>query len=169
MLLKELLEPIINLGLSLYNSTLWIASCIIGVLLSAIGYPKEVVLFILILTFIDIITKLYSLTIINSCCFSFYNFFKTWLKDRIISSNDMKNGIFAKCCIYGVFLFSANYLVICQNNVWYAIAISNTIYTAMILLELSSVLENFSDCGYKKFDPFLDFFKRKQKEILKKK
>jgi hypothetical protein len=165
--LKEILSPLFNLCQSFINSTVWIISSIIGVFLSAIGYPREIVLFILILALIDIITKLYALTVINVGYFSCKNFFKTWLRDRKISSLEMKSGIFAKVCIYGTLLYAANSLIICQNDLWYAVAISNTIYTALVLLELSSILENFSDCGYKNFDILLKFFRKKQEEVLK--
>jgi len=139
-------------------------SIIFGVFLSQIGYPKQIIMFIVALTIIDIISKHVSIVIVNYGSLSFKNYFIAW-KKKILKSRQLKNGICVKTIMYSAILYIAHQLGII-NEIMFGKEISYILYNSIALVEISSILENFIAMGNKSLVPILEFIKNKYKQIL---
>lgn len=147
-----------------FNRTLWIVSILLGTCLSAIGYPKQVLVFIMTLSVMDIVTKHYSIVTLNYGYFSIGNYFRAW-RDKNLTSRAMKTGLGIKVMLYSFVLYVAHQVSVLPE-IMYSGSISNTLYTMVMLIETISISENFVDCGYKGFALFLQFFKGRHAQIF---
>jgi hypothetical protein len=161
---NEIFQQGYDITIRFFDKGILFLSTIIGVFLSSIGYPKQVIAFVVGLTILDIITKQISQVIINYKLFTLRNYFKAW-KDKFLTSRQLKNGICVKVILYGFVLYSAHQLSVIPE-IYLGKEISGVLYTALCLIEISSVFENFDDSGAKGLKPFLNFFRDKQKQVL---
>lgn len=148
----------------LFDKTTLFLSTIIGIFLSAIGFPNEIVVFVIILIALDIIIKQYSVVVMNYKYFTFHNYFKAW-KDRKLTSRQMKHGIGVKTILYVPVLYIAHQFTIIPEILGGNV-VSHIMYTALILTEIASIFESFNDCGYSQVLPLLKIIKSKQKELI---
>lgn len=163
--MKDLILQMLQLGKNFFNETIIFFSFIFGFILDQIGYPKEIVIVIVVLSIADVLSKWYSVTVINSGRFNLTNLYITWLKDRKLTSEKFRVGITAKVFFYGILLYVAHRLVFCSEIIGGEF-ISAVIYTSLFLTEVISILENMTICGFYSFEPFLNFFRKKQNEVL---
>jgi len=157
-------DKLIEVWNILSNKFILIFNIVLTAFLSAIGYPSQVIKFIVVLIFLDIITRWYAEVVEGYKYFSFINFLKAW-KDGVLNSKMLKKGLFEKIFFYGIFLFVAHQTSIIEQ-ITFGQVISNFLYSIMIILDLISIGENMVDSGYDRVKPILDFFKRKKKEII---
>ncbi|MBZ9622829.1 phage holin family protein [Clostridium sp. FP2] len=151
---------------SMLNKTLLCLSVIISIFLGAIGYPKQVLVFILVLIVIDLITKQASLVVMKYGEFSIHNYLKGWTeKPAILTSRALKNGVCVKTILYSPVLYMAHQFIVIPQMIGGSI-ISNTFYTLLILVETSSIFENFIASGFAFFKPFLKYIKNKKNEVI---
>lgn len=143
---------------------IFLLSLIGSVFLSAIGFPKQIIVFIVALTIIDILTKHLSIVIVNYSSLSFSNYFKAW-KDKVLTSRQLKNGIAVKTILYSSILYIANQLGII-DGILFGKQISGILYSSIVFVEVSSVLENLIAMGGTGLIPLLDYVKHKQKQIF---
>jgi hypothetical protein len=149
----------------LSNKFILIFNIVLTAFLTAIGYPSQVINFILILIILDVLTRWYAEVVKRYGHFSIYNFLKAWKpKEKALSSKQLKKGLFEKIFFYGIFLFIAYQTSIIEQMTFGTI-ISNFLYSIMIILDSISIFENIVDSGYTSAKPILDFFKRKKTEI----
>ena len=149
-----------------YNKTLWLLSFLFGAILTAIGYPKDIVVFIVILVVIDTITKQCAIVKKHYGKINFINFLKACITNRI-SSKSMKIGLGVKIFFYLIFLYIAHQVGFMSEIIGQKI-ISNTFYSLLFLIETKSIGENLLECGYNKIKPLLDFLNIKEDEIINK-
>ena len=147
----------------LFNKVIFIISLIFGVFLSAIGYPKEIFVFILTLVILDLLIKQYSIVVIKYNSFSLNNYKQAWV-DRHLTSRAIKNGISVKTILYSPMLYIANTIGLLPQ-VLFGSAISNVLYTLLILTEVSSILESLIESGNTNLIPFMKFINRKKDEV----
>jgi len=147
-----------------FDKGILLLSFIFGIFLGAIGYPKQIIIFIAVLTLIDVLTKHLSLVIVNYGCLSFSNYTKAW-KEKVLTSRQLKNGICVKTIMYSCLLYISNQLCIIDGII-FGKEISGILYSAIALVEISSVLENGIAMGNSSFIPMLDFIKNKQKQLF---
>ena len=139
-------------------------SFIFGIFLGAIGYPKQIIVFIAVLTLIDILTKHLSLVVINYGSLSFSNYTTAW-KEKVLTSRQLKNGVCVKTIMYSCLLYISNQLCIIDGII-FGKEISGILYSAIALVEISSVLENGIAMGNSNLTPMLEFIKNKQKQLF---
>ena len=162
---NEIFNQALIIMQSMLNKTLLVLSIVVSIFLGAIGYPKQVLVFILVLIIIDLITKQISLIIIKYGEFSIRNYIKGWTgKPAILTSRALKNGVCVKTILYSPVLYMAHQFTIIPQIIG-ADIISNTFYTLLILVEISSIFENFIASGFTFFVPFLKYIKNKEKEV----
>jgi hypothetical protein len=150
----------------LSNKFILIFNIVLTAFLSAIGYPKQVILFIVTLICLDVLTRWYAEVVKKYGHFSIYNFLKAWKpSEKALSSKMLKKGLFEKIFFYGIFLFIAHQTSIITEMTFGQI-ISNFLYSIMIILDSISIFENIVDSGFDSAKPILDFFKRKKTEII---
>lgn len=142
---------------------IWLVSLIVGTLGTALGYPKQVLIVILIAIILDTLTKWYSIVTVNYKQFTLPNFFKAW-KDKNLTSRALKNGVGSKTIMYLPVLYLAHQASILPQIIG-GVTMSNVLYTIILLIEGISIIENFIDCGYTGLTPILNFFKKKQEEV----
>lgn len=147
-----------------FNKVVMGLSLVFGTILSAIGYPKQVLGFILILTIIDTATKHYSIVKINYNAFTLKNYLRAW-KDRNLTSRGLKNGLGIKTILYLPVLFVAHQVSILPEIIW-GKEISNILYSLIAIIEFRSILENFEDCGAKGLSSILKFIKGKEEALI---
>jgi len=147
-----------------FDKGILLLSIIFGTFLGAIGYPKEVILFITILTVIDILTKHLSIVIVKYGSLNFANYFSAW-KEKVLTSRQLKNGICVKTILYGCLLYISNQLGII-DGILFGKEISGILYSAIVLVEVSSVLENGIAMGNKSLIPVLEFVQNKFKQLF---
>lgn len=147
-----------------FDKGILLLSFIFGIFLSQIGYPKQIIVFIVALTLIDIVSKHLSIVIVNYKSLSFSNYIKAWC-ERVLTSRQLKNGICIKTIMYACLLYISHQLGII-DGILFGKEISYILYNAIILVEISSILENFIDCGFKSLIPLLSFIKGKQKQLF---
>ncbi|WDV47034.1 phage holin family protein [Clostridiaceae bacterium M8S5] len=166
--MKEMMLEIIDCGSNIFklcfSKSIWILGSILGIILSEIGYPKEVLIFIVTLIVIDLLSKQYSIIIKNYGKFTISLFYKGW-KDKHLTSRALKNGICVKVFLYLPVLYTAHKCSILFEVV-YGKTISNILYTVLVLVELTSILENCIDSGFTNLKPILKFLKHKQDNIV---
>ncbi|WP_336786969.1 phage holin family protein [Paenibacillus sp. MMO-177] len=161
---KTVLSQFLEMLHSMFNHAVLLLSFVLGVFLSAIGYPKEVLSFIFWLIIIDLCTKHYSIVVMNYGRFSIGNYISGW-RDRHLTSRGMKNGVGVKALLYTPILFIAHKLSIVPEVVFGG-AMSNILYSLLMIIEIISILENLGDAGHKEVKPLVQLFKRKKKELL---
>ena len=149
------------------SKTIWILSLGFGIFLSIIGYPKEVVVFVLALCLIDIASKHLSIVVSNYQVFTIKTYLKAW-KEKKLTSRAMKNGTGVKVMLYTPILYIANQLTLgnLSESILFANQIGNILYTLLGFIEFSSILENFVDSGHDELLPFLNFLRKKEKEYI---
>lgn len=161
---QEVLDQSYQTLTLLFNKGIFFTSVLFGTFLSAIGYPKEVFLFILILVLIDLITKQYSIVVSNFKSFSLRNYKQAWI-NKNLTSRQIKNGITIKIILYSPILYISNKLGVIPE-ILYGSVISNILYTMLVLTEISSIFENFIECGYTGLIPFLKFINNKKDKLV---
>jgi len=162
---NEIIHQALIILQSMLNKTLLFLSVIISIFLGAIGYPKQVLIFILVLIVIDLITKQVSLIIVKYGEFSIRNYFKGWTdKPAILTSRALKNGICVKTILYSPVLYMAHQFTIIPQMIGGNI-IANIFYTLLLLVEVSSIFENFIASGFTFFVPFLKHIKKFETRI----
>lgn len=147
-----------------FDKGILLLSIIGGLFLSAIGYPKQIIVFIVALTLIDIFTKHISIVIANYGSLSLSNYFTAW-KEKVLTSRQLKNGISVKTILYASLLYVAHQLGIIEG-ILFGKEISGILYSAIVLVELSSVLENGIAMGGTWLIPILDLVKNKFKQLF---
>ena len=162
----EILHQALIILQAMLNKTLLFLSIVISIFFSAIGYPKEVIVFILVLVIIDLITKQSSLIITKYGQFTIHNYISGWIdKPAVLTSRALKNGICVKTILYSPVLYMAHQFTVIPQMICGNI-IANTFYTLLILVEISSIFENFIASGFTFFIPFLKYAKKKQDDIF---
>lgn len=164
---NEVYQQGMDIMVRFFDKGTLILSFILGVFLNQIGYPKQIISFIAILAIIDILTKHLSVVIVNYNSLSFSNYIVAW-KEKKLTSRQLKNGISIKTILYSGLLYIAHQLSV-VDGIFLGKEISYTIYNCIVLVELSSVLENFIDMGGKELIPIRDYIKNKQKQLFGKK
>jgi hypothetical protein len=160
----EILDQVQYIFALLFSKGLIFLSLVFGVFFNAIGYPKEIFIFILTLIIIDLFTKQGSIVIIHYGKFTIKNYMQAWI-DRHLTSREIKNGITVKIILYSPFLYIANTIGTLPQII-YGNLISSVMYTMIALVEISSITENFIDSGHKSLIPFRDFIRSKQKQLF---
>jgi len=164
--MSEVISHLLGFLKILKNEMVWLVSLILTTFLSAIGYPKEIIVFIFVLVIADVISRMMAEVYKKYKTISLYYFVISWKgEDKTLSSKKLKYGLFAKIFFYGVFLYVANQTsiipeVICGQ------AISTFLYSMIVVIEFSSILENSIDLGFKRFKPILQFFNKKRDELV---
>lgn len=143
-----------------------IFSFILTTILTLIGFPKQVINFIIFLFFMDILTRWYAIVVINYEYFSFKKFIQAW-RDRKLNSKTLKRGILVKIFIYFIILVIAHQAGITSEFVFGQV-ISNFLYSILIILDCISIFENLLESGFAGANSILQFFKNKKNEITKK-
>ena len=143
-----------------------IFSFILTTILTLIGFPKQVINFIIFLFFMDILTRWYAIVVINYEYFSFKKFIQAW-RDRKLNSKSLKRGIFVKLFIYFIILVIAHQAGI-TNEFIFGQVVSNFLYSILIILDCISIFENLLESGFAGANSILQFFKNKKNEITKK-
>lgn len=151
----------------LFNKTIWLLSFLFGIVLTAIGYPKDIVVFIVMLVIIDTITKQCAIIKKHYGKINFKNFLKACITNKI-SSKLMKTGLGVKVSFYLIFLYIAHQIRFMPEIIG-NVLISNTFYSLLVIIETKSISENFLLCGYKKIKPLLNFLNIKEEEIINRK
>jgi len=146
------------------NGAIWFCSLVLGIFLSAIGYPKEILIFIAALVVIDVLTKHYSIVVINYKVFSFANYYKASFIDKKITSKAMRVGTSVKAVCYLPILYIANQASIIPE-IFGGQQISMIFYSWLVIIEIKSILENLHDCGSTFVDPLLRLINKKKKQI----
>lgn len=141
-----------------------IFSFILTVFLTAIGYPKGVITFIIVLVIVDILTRWYSEVHKHYKEFTLKTFLNAW-KDGILSSKKLKQGLFTKIFFYAILLYFAHQTSIIPE-LGFGIIISNFIYSVIIILDMISVFENMIQAGFTKVRPILNLLERKKDELF---
>ena len=149
-----------------FNKTILILGTVFGVLLTAIGYPKGVLAFIVTLVVIDTVIKFCVIVFENYGKITFINFIKACFTNKI-SSKILKKGLGVKAFFYLIFLYGAHQASILPEIIS-GEYISNVMYTILSIIEFKSITENIIDCGYKGFESILRFFQNKENEIINK-
>lgn len=142
-----------------------ILSAILALFLTAIGFPKSVIYFILFLMIADILTRWFSIIYSKYGKFNLSNFYQAW-KEHILNSKKLKAGFFVKVFFYAILLVIAHQASIVPELAFGQV-ISNFMYSMIIILDAISVIENIIDCGFHQFSPLLKFFKNRKSEIIK--
>lgn len=167
--MKDMLLEVFNCAVDIIqlclNKGIWLLGTVLGIVLSEIGYPKEILIFIVTLIVFDLISKQYSIVMKSYKRFTIALYFQGW-KDKHLTSRSLKNGICVKVLLYLPVLYTANKCSVLPQIV-YGSTISNILYTILALVELTSILENFIDAGFTNLKPLLKFLKHKQDEIIK--
>lgn len=148
----------------MFNKALILISLVFGLFLSSIGYPKEILIFILTLIIIDLVTKQGLIVVINYGKFTLKNYKNAWV-DRHLTSRAIKNGISVKVILYSPILYFAHQLGVIPE-ILYGSVISSVLYTLIILTEISSIFENGIASGKKGLIPFLNFINRRKEELI---
>jgi hypothetical protein len=163
-MLRELFTQALAILQVFFSKSVIILSSILGVFLSLIGYPKQIILVIVILVVVDLITKHYSLVKINYQEFTLHTYILAW-KQRVLKSRLMKNHICVKTFLYSIVFFVANQCEVIPQIIGGS-AIASILYTGLLLTEASSIFENFVEAGNTEMLPFLKFFKKKTEEVF---
>jgi hypothetical protein len=161
---NEIYQQFVDIIVRFFDKGVLLLSLIFGAFLSIIGYPKQVIVFIVALTLIDIITKHISEVIFNYKLLNWHNYIKAW-QDRILTSRQLKNGICVKVILYSCILYIANQLGIIPE-ILFGSEISGILYSLLCFVEISSILENAIHSGRTELIPLYNFFKNKQKEVI---
>jgi hypothetical protein len=141
-----------------------ILSLILTTILSAIGYPKQIIIFILLLIIIDVLTRWIAEVIMAYRQFTLYTFCKAW-KDKVLNSKKLKHGIFLKIIFYTILLYIANQTGTIKE-ITFGQIISQFIYSTLVILDLISIAENMLDAGFSNAKFLVKYFKKKQLEIM---
>jgi hypothetical protein len=141
-----------------------ISSTILTAFLTAIGFPKQIIYFIIMLIVADVLTRWYAIVRKKYGNFNLKLFYKAWV-EKDINSNKLKSGIFAKIFFYAILLIIAHQTTIVPELAFGKI-ISNFVYSVIVILDCISIVENMIDSGYSKFKPMLQFLKNKLKELI---
>lgn len=162
---KGLLEQAVEQLQYLLNGALWVFSIVFSTVLAQIGYPKDSIIFIVVLICIDLISKQYAIVRQNYNSFSCYFYIKAWM-DKKLTSRQMKNGIGVKSILYLPLLYMAHQASIIEEFM-FGSTVAQVIYTMLMLIEMASIFENFRDAGHIEFSPLLKLVRNKQKELEK--
>jgi hypothetical protein len=141
-----------------------IFSFVLTVFLTAIGYPKGVITFIIALVIVDILTRWYSEVHKHYKEFTLKTFYVAW-KDGILSSKKLKQGLFTKIFFYAILLYFAHQTSVIPE-LGFGVIISNFIYSVIIILDMISVFENMIQAGFTKVRPILNMLERKKDEMF---
>jgi len=111
-----------------------------------------------------LLTKHYSITVINYRKFNLQNYIRAW-QEKNLTSRAMKIGVGMKSILYLPLFYIAHQTSIIPEII-YGQTISSVLYSLLVIIESISVIENLVDCGHTKLIPFLSFFKKKEEEII---
>lgn len=140
-----------------------ILSVVLTVFLTAIGFPKQVIYFIIALIIADIITRWFAIVYKKYGKFNLTNFYNAW-KSQILNSKKLKIGFFTKVFFYAILLVVAHQSSIVPELAFGKI-ISNFMYSMIIILDIISILENMIESGWSKLRGMLNFFNKKKDEL----
>lgn len=163
----EIYQQFLDIIFRFFDKGIILLSILGSIFLSAIGFPKEIITFIFFLTIIDIVTKHLSIVVVNYGSFSLSNYAKAW-QDRYLTSRQLKNSLCIKIILYSGLLYISHQLSII-DGILLGKEISCVLYNAIILIEISSILESFIDMGLTGLKPILDFIKNMQTQLFIKK
>jgi phage-related holin len=141
-----------------------ILTTILTLFLTAIGFPKSVIYFILSLIIFDILTRWFSIVYKKYGKFNLANFYKAW-KERSLNSKKLKIGFFTKVFFYAILLIIAHQASIVPELAFGEV-ISNFMYSMIIILDMISILENMIESGWSKLKGMLAFFNKKKDELV---
>ncbi|MGE6227643.1 hypothetical protein [Paenibacillus chitinolyticus] len=161
---KSVFTQLFEMLSTMFHGTVVFLSIILGVILSAIGYPKEVLNFIFWMIVIDLCTKHYSIIVIHYKRFNLSNYINGW-RDRFLTSRGMKDGLGVKALLYIPILYIAHKLSVIPEVV-FGSAMSSILYSLLLIIEIISVLENLSDAGHTEVRPLVKLFRKKKDELL---
>lgn len=160
----EIYQQACSIFALMFNKMIIILSMLGSIFLNIIGFPKEIIVFIFVLSVIDIISKHLSEVIFTYGSLTWGNYFKAWT-DKVLTSRQLKNGITIKLILYSIALYIANQLLTI-DGILFGKEISGVIYSALVFVELASILENGIHGGYTGLTPWLNFIKNKQKQLF---
>jgi len=160
----EIYQQILDIVTKFFDKGILLLSIISSIFLSAIGFPKQVIVFIVALTLIDIFTKHISIVIVKYGSLSLSNYCTAW-KEKVLTSRQLKNGISVKTILYASLLYIAHQLGVI-DGILFGKEISGILYSSIVLVELSSVLENGIAMGGTWLVPVLDLVKNKFKQLF---
>lgn len=134
--------------------------------LAAIGFPKQVIIFIIVLVILDILSRWVAEVIKAYGKFDFLLFLKAW-KHKKLNSKKLKRGLFLKVFFYSILLYIAHQCSIC-NELIFNNLISNFLYSILIVLDCISICENATDAGFDNINPIHKYLIKKKDDLLKK-
>lgn len=162
---KGIMEGVIDQLQYLTNGMFWVFSVIFSTILAQIGYPKDSIIFIVVLVCIDLVSKQYAIVRQNYNDFSIRLYGKAWMEKKL-TSRQMKNGLGVKSLLYLPILYMANQAGCIQDFI-FGDTVAQVMYTMLILVEMASVFENFRDAGHIEVNPLLKLINNKQEELEK--
>lgn len=166
-LVSVLVEGFKHYARLVFNKAVLLPSVILGMILTAIGYPKSILMFITTLVVIDTITKVYAVVKKHYENVTLKNFLYACSTNKI-SSKNMKNGLGVKAFFYLVVLYMAHQASI-HAEIMGGEYISSVLYSLLFVIEGKSITENLRDCGYNGLNSILKFFDNKEDELVNKK
>lgn len=138
-------------------------SFIVTCFCSLIGYPKDILNFIAILVFLDLITKLFSIVLNRYNDFTPKLFIKA-CKEHLITSRALRIGTLSKLMVYLPFLIVANFINI-VDELSLLRFFSNLIYVIITTAEILSLLENLISCTHGDLKKYLERAKGKVSNV----
>ena len=162
---KGIMEGVIDQLQYLTNGMFWIFSVIFSTILAQIGYPKDSIIFIVVLVCIDLVSKQYAIVRQSYNDFSIRLYGKAWMEKKL-TSRQMKNGLGVKSLLYLPILYMAHQAGCIQDFI-FGDTVAQVMYTMLILIEMASVFENFRDAGHIEINPLLKLVNSKQEELEK--
>lgn len=166
-LVSVLVEGFKHYARLVFNKAVLLPSVILGMILTAIGYPKSILMFITTLVVIDTITRVYAVVKKHYENVTLKTFLYACSTNKI-SSKNMKNGLGIKAFFYLVVLYMAHQASI-HAEIMGGEYISSVLYSLLFVIESKSITENLRDCGYNGLNPILKFFDNKEDELVNKK
>ena len=161
--MNELFKLGAEMAKPLIDKAVWLISFVLGGILTAIGYPKEVLVFIAYLIAIDLLSKWFSIVKVCYGDFTWKNYWKAWAEKKL-TSRQLKNGLGVKAIVYLPILYVAQKASILPEIIGGQYA-SQLFYSLMIVIEGKSIMENFRDAGYTQANSFLKIFNQKEKAL----
>jgi hypothetical protein len=136
--------------------------------LNAIGYPKQVILFIAFLIIADILTRFHSEVYKHYGYFSIQKFFQAWSSsEKVLTSRKLKNGFFTKIFFYSILLYIAHQTGI-TNELYFGKFVSNFMYSSLIILDSISICENMSESNFANANFIKKFFEKQRDNLMEK-
>ena len=139
-------------------------SFLITLFLSAIGYPKQVIVFVVVLMIADVVSRWVAEVVMAYDYFDLINFFKAW-RYKVLNSKKLKSGLYVKIFYYAIILFIAHQASITEELAFGQL-ISNFLYSILIVLDCISIMENATESHFEKAVPILCYMKRIKNKVF---